>query len=461
MKFSKNPKLLGYLITASLSAVMFLPNPALAADVIYTPNLVRPEYHNGITRPILLAEYGCKDAQFSTKTVTLPDGTEVEKDYVSLDSGELLVAAPETVRSGDGRYLVCPEGQAMRALEYTAPEPPRQLQGPEYYLAMALSYLLWFVAWLGLWLLGLASDILYPLLTAGKFITNDIVRSGWVITQGVANLGFVIALLAIAALTVLRIDVGGGIKRLLPRLLIAALLINFSLIIGGVLLDGSRLLMALSANLLNQNGSEPYNLGANIINSSALLQNVFCNSTKSCWDTGIRIQNNSAGNAIYSSWDGVLAIAQATIFVALITGALVVLIVMLFIRHVALLILLIVSPFAYLAAAVPGAGKFATQWWDQFIKYIIYGPVVMLGLSLIAYLDPGASATGIKFLGSKTDGLLNFVSLGVVVAFLVAIISAGKYLSIAGAATAVGFAKGLPGKAARNPNRNKTRREGR
>lgn len=39
-------------------------------------------------------------------------------------------------------------------------------------------------------------------------------------------------------------------------------------------------------------------------------------------------------------------------------------------------ILIVLSPLAFLSTAVPGGGKYWTQWWGEFTKYLIVGPVL-------------------------------------------------------------------------------------
>src|SRR3989338_6167901 len=89
--------------------------------------------------------------------------------------------------------------------------------------------------------------LLTPLFLVSEHITNSTVRSLWPIVLGIVNLGFMLALVFIALTTVLRLEVGGGVRRSLPRLLLAALLVNFSLVIAGVVIDFTRLLIRVLA----------------------------------------------------------------------------------------------------------------------------------------------------------------------------------------------------------------------
>jgi len=71
--------------------------------------------------------------------------------------------------------------------------------------------------------------------------TNPILETGWTIVRDVANLGFVLAIVIIAIATILRFE-KYGMQKLLPKLVAAAILVNFSLTIAGVLIDFSNVI---------------------------------------------------------------------------------------------------------------------------------------------------------------------------------------------------------------------------
>ena len=70
-----------------------------------------------------------------------------------------------------------------------------------------------------------------------SIIKSPSVKLGWTMTRNFANLGFVLAMIFIAYATMLRLQ-NYDIK-MLGRLVVIALLINFSLAISGVILDFS------------------------------------------------------------------------------------------------------------------------------------------------------------------------------------------------------------------------------
>ena len=80
------------------------------------------------------------------------------------------------------------------------------------------------------WLAAMLLEIAFGL---EKFTDAEVVKMGWKITRDLTNMFFVLILLVIAFATILRIETY-GMKSLLPKLIIVALLINFSLVLAGV-----------------------------------------------------------------------------------------------------------------------------------------------------------------------------------------------------------------------------------
>lgn len=277
--------------------------------------------------------------------------------------------------------------------------------------------------------LHLAASWLVPLLTAGSFLTNPLVTKGWPFVLGLANLGFVLGLLFIAITTILRIS-GFDARRLLVRLLIAALLINFSLIIAGVILDLSRLVTA--AIYTSMVGKSITNLPIDILQSSHLVNRVFQIASN-----GSLVSTNQASKPVSTA----VSMSLAFVMIGLLAVAFVALTVGLLVRYFMLILLLIASPLAYLFLALPGTNDLAKKWWDKFIRYTVYGPVVVFILALVVQLnrDPGI----LRAIESQFGELFGSTILLVLTAvFLFGAAMSGKYVGAAAAGAAAGWVAG-------------------
>lgn len=277
------------------------------------------------------------------------------------------------------------------------------------------------LAEVGLWLLEFAAKLLVFSLTTSSFLTNPLVRAAWPFVQGLANIGFMLALVFIALATTLQLEVGGGVRRLLPRLFIAALLLNFSLVIAGVLIDFTRVLMAIFLNVLT-----PANVTMDTL-PGALYAN-----------TGIvQAFGNIAGiapakydYAVSQIAKMILVWALAFSFLALAVG--------LIIRYIMLTLLLILSPLAYLAFAFPGAKELGDKWWREFFKYLFYGPLALFFIVLALRLNE----LGLESVSGGTPGIQNTINVALMVVLMVAAATASKSMGGSMSVAVLNFAQG-------------------
>jgi hypothetical protein len=276
------------------------------------------------------------------------------------------------------------------------------------------------------WMIGwLTSTLFLTLLQQGVFIQSDVVKAGWPFIQGITNLGFIFALLYIALATTLRLEsVSTSIQRLLPKLLIGALLINFSLVIGGLIIDASRLAMAIELRFIGGEDANSGNLIATILSKS-----------KTYETAGASLLG---GTALAPGLAGILLtrIQTTAVNLALSLG-LAIIALNLFVRYVVLLILLIFSPVAYLAIVLPQTSKFFYQWWGMFIKWVLYGPIVLFFLIIITKIN----SIGLPEGAGIFPQIAQFC---VVVALLYSGHVMGKKIAGVGAEGAMGFVKKHP-----------------
>jgi len=232
-----------------------------------------------------------------------------------------------------------------------------------------------FGAFIGLllsWEAALIGVVLNPNFFGG-YTRVDGVRIGWTITRDLANLGLVLALIVIAISTILRLE-SYGMRRTLWRLIVAAILINFSLLIGGIIIDTANLITYF---FVNANSSNP--------------QACHLNTYSRCFAHAFRIteliqrtSNETEGSSLWQVLTGTAGSLLVTLSSLLfaVTFSLVALIVlgallvMLVIRVVWLWILLILAPIAWVSYIFPATQKSWNDWWHRFIKWSFFAPIV-------------------------------------------------------------------------------------
>jgi len=219
------------------------------------------------------------------------------------------------------------------------------------------------------WIVAQLISLLILIAQYNDFVTSRAITEGWVIVRDVVNMFFIVILLVIAFATIFNIE-EYKYQKLLPRLLIMAIVINFSRTIAGIFIDLGQVIMLTFVNGFQAAA------GGNFLNALKINDLLKFNQ-----------------NAII---EGKKDINIGYVFVGYILAAimisvtLVVIVVMLFIlimRIVTLWFLVVLSPLAFLASVWP-SGRIKqkySQWWDMFLDNIMVGPILafFLWLSLL------------------------------------------------------------------------------
>lgn len=302
-----------------------------------------------------------------------------------------------------------------------------------YVLGAFLSVILTFTAYLLEWTLRFSNEM----------IGLNAVSRAWGIVLSFANLGFVLAIIVIAFATMLRME-SYGMKKTLWKLIVAALLVNFSLVIAGAFISAS----AMASNIFLKS-LEFDTLSVNLANAIQPQQ----------WGNIENSGNWTEANSwilwlIGGSLKWIISLLFSIIFTFLTILAFAGLTIMFLIRAIALLLLLIISPLAWLAWILPSTEQYWKQWWQEFIRWCFFAPACLFFV-YAAILIAGETKTLSNFqsssdLQSSIDKTLlfnsNFINHLVNLFIILAIIYGGIYIAnkfgIAGGGLAYGWAQG-------------------
>ncbi len=255
---------------------------------------------------------------------------------------------------------------------------------------------------IGFLMLNIATRILT--FTAGLVdfavrLGNDVlnlpaVQSGWGIVLNITNLGFVLAIIIIAFATILRFE-SYAMKKTLWKLIVAALLVNFSLVIAGSIMSISNIASNVFYDAALGNG------GKNLSNALANAMNPQrYGEIKSTASLALKYVANLfslEGNINY-----IINLIFIIIFTFLTILAFVSLFVMLFMRAIILAFLLIVSPIIWLLWIFPSTQEHWKKWWSEFIRWNFFAPAVYFFIYL-AVLTAAEIQDKTKTLKSITD----------------------------------------------------------
>ncbi len=230
-----------------------------------------------------------------------------------------------------------------------------------------------------------------------SIVNTFAVQTGFSVMLSLANLGFVLAIIIIAIMTILHFE-NYGMRKTLWRLIVAAILVNFSLVIGGALINVAN---TFTNSFLQQlPGVGPSSPGpltfAKEIAGAFEPQRLLLGQKgefSSASESGV-------GTEFIAPFIGIV-FALALLVIIIVTLAVFGL--MLLIRYVVLSLLLIIMPFAWLLWLFPSTNKHWTRWWNEFIRWTFFSPIVVFFLWL-------AIATAQAFNSSNQANPLGFLS---------------------------------------------------
>ncbi|MFA5047457.1 MAG: hypothetical protein WC516_00265 [Patescibacteria group bacterium] len=241
-------------------------------------------------------------------------------------------------------------------------------------LGNILGWIFYFIsACLG-WLVSLAVSAMVAIAAFPIVLGNfQAIVTGWGKIRDLCNNFFIVMLLIISLGTIMRLP-GYHYKQTLPKLLIMAILINFSFMFTGIMIDVSQVIMLTFASAIQ-------GVGPNIILDAIGLPKLFALKG----NVGTLIAQNNAQSEI-----GILNILVAMIFAIIASAVALVVIVItciiLIYRIVMLLFLAVLSPLPYLLSAFPKTASYGSQWWSEITKYLVVGPVMLFFIWLAVSL---------------------------------------------------------------------------
>jgi hypothetical protein len=333
-----------------------------------------------------------------------------------------------------------------------------------------------------------------------KSANIDTINIGWQTARDLANMLFILFMIIIAFATILRIE-GYGIKKLLPKVIIIALLINFSMVFCKIIIDFSN----ITANFFIQNIKSTLNgksMTATFVDSLNLtkiqLSFADCNADENfnnCSKTYVKPEdqnkydcynlepgnqplidcchtvreNNSkcatmtataleAQSAARKDWTGVL-----NILISGIVGSILLLIaaftlfagaIMLLFRILAIWFLVMIVPLVFICYIMPGLQNNWKKWWSTFLNWCIFAPAysffiwlaikicvenanLKLATSVNSTLTQFIGGVGNPFIQNPGEQLLGYA---IIIGLLIGGLIVAKSLGIYGANTVMNIA---------------------
>jgi len=267
------------------------------------------------------------------------------------------------------------------------------------------------------------------------------VQTSWGVLRDLVNMGFIFVLLYIAFGTILGLQ-GIDWKKLVPKLIIVALLVNFSMFFTRVIIDVSNVTanqfylsaaQGTTSPIKSPDGETTFTGAPDI--TTALFKNIKVFSTN--WltaksvgqDTSLSVEQVAAGAKL--DWKDILVGTFGAVVLALVasfvllTGA-----VLFIIRTIRLLFLIILSPFAFFFIILPKTEGYWKKWLSTLMNDATFAPAFLIMIYVVTQIADQMHASD--------NGSVIFFML--IIGLLLGAIIVAKALGAAGAAGAMKLA---------------------
>ncbi len=344
------------------------------------------------------------------------------------------------------------------------------------------------------WLLKAGASFFEGMLGIGFKSSIEIITTGWTVCRDIANMLFILFMVVIAFATIFRIE-EYGIKKLLPKVIVIALLINFSMVFCSAIVDFSNIfadffIKDITENLSQTNESkgiisatfaDAFNVTGTYVTftncedfkklgdaecsrfssfwdptSLAICKQAFQNKFEECKTTGrttTLIDEKSDASFLnlfleYTVGSIVLLMAAFVLF----AGG-----IMILFRIIVICFLMIISPLVFMCYILPSLRTNWSKWWKTFLNWCIFAPAYAffvwiaiqiavsgankrMGLEANQYTISGNyNPMANSFISAPGQQLISYL---VILGFLIGGLIVAKQLGIYGADAVIKIAKG-------------------
>jgi len=219
-----------------------------------------------------------------------------------------------------------------------------------------------------------------PLLTTG---TSEPIYQAWSIMRNIANVAFVIAFMIIIFSQITSFGISNyGIKRMLPRLIVAAILVNVSYWICAIAVDVTNILGGSLKQLFDSVGASFEGPDFGTFGGAQTWSNI---------TIGVLSVAVVVATSLYVTLSALIPIL-ITVIAALLTT-----LIILAVRQALIILLVVISPLAFVAFLLPNTQNLFTSWRNLFQTLLLMFPIIaaIFGASALASQVVTASAQNI------------------------------------------------------------------
>ncbi len=287
------------------------------------------------------------------------------------------------------------------------------------------------------------------------FGTSAGMLTAWGVLRDIANIALLFGFIFVGIATILNTPnvEGYSAKKALPRLIIFAVLLNFSLFATQGVIDIANGFASIFSNYAGQGCEE------------ATANGTSGQTGEECANVGISGKiTAAAGMNHFPTAEGFMGgfdrpystaamLIMLSILVSITAVVLLAASIMLVIRVVVLSLLMVTSPIGFAGMAIPSLKKIADDWWKQLINQAFFAPLYLLmvfvSLKLVDGLQegdasvPDAISANVANGGSIAGNMQVLVVYAIVIGFMVGSLMIAQKMGAAGASFATKTAGGM------------------
>ena len=256
-------------------------------------------------------------------------------------------------------------------------------------------------------------------------LTSPALYEIWTYVRDLLNMAFIMVLLFSAFCTIFQVE-QYNYKKMLWKIVLMALLVNFSFPITRFIIDASNILMY------------------------SIIKSDFFTDSQAYSSLGIITKNSTLATLMtHQTWPNAGSLIGATVMLFMLAITFLAIGILLLIRIITLAVLIIFSPVAFAGSIIPGVSAQASKWWDNLFKYSFFGPIMIIGVAIAVKLMNGIgkdlstkaleAARGQTTVEATNLGSMVFILVPIVLLWIV--MGVAQSMSISGAGAVMGGAQ--------------------
>lgn len=195
------------------------------------------------------------------------------------------------------------------------------------------------------------------------------INNTWKVIRDLANMSFIFLLLYEGIRMVLGLG-GTGVKKVVSGIIMAAILVNFSLFFTKVVIDASNIVtLGFYKSIVSAGTTQIAGYEANFGLTGAYMKAL---RLSSMYDL------KTLGNIILNGPRGIIIFTGNTIFLLIAMFVFLAIAVMFIIRYLSFILLLIMSPVFFVSMAIPGLDGLKKKYSETLMSQALFAPVFML-----------------------------------------------------------------------------------